>query len=214
MGLVIGVGIAALVWLAMWRARVIRGAALQLLGAALLVGLAGYTLQGRSDLRGSPAAERPPTRLPPVMPVELAAEFYERFNAASPWIILANGYMERGESADAVETLRSALRSSPRDSELWLALGNALVIHNEGRLSAAAELAFQRSASLAPGRPGPRFFYGLMLLGQGQGERGLALWKKVLRSAPADATWRPGLAEKINVVEQVLRARTADRARG
>jgi cytochrome c-type biogenesis protein CcmH/NrfG len=40
-------------------------------------------------------------------------------------------------------------------------LGNALVLHADGMMTPAAELAFQRAAKLAPDHPGPKFFYGL-----------------------------------------------------
>jgi hypothetical protein len=130
MGLIIGIVLAAVIWLALWRTRALNGASLQMAAAALLIGLAGYSLQGRASLAGSPAAERPARPLPPVLPVELAGEFYGRFNAATPWIVIANGYMVRGDGASAVTTLISAVRASPRNSELWIALGNGLVAQN------------------------------------------------------------------------------------
>lgn len=201
MGLLIGIAIAGLVLAILWRGRFARGPALQLVAAALMLGLAGYALQGRVGLPGRPAAERPAKSLPPAMPIELAGEFYGRFNAATSWLAIANGYMLRGDSEGAVATLTSAVRAIPRSSQLWIALGNALVTHNGGRPSPASELAFERSAYLAPRHPGPRFFYGLMLLQQGQVEPGLNLWKQVLAQAPPNASWRAGLAARIAVVE-------------
>lgn len=209
MGLIIGVLLAAAIWLALHRTRALNGASLQLAAAALLIGLAGYSLQGRAGLAGSPAAERAPRPLPPVLPVELAGEFYGRFNVATPWIVIANGYMARGDGANAVTTLISAVRGAPRNSELWIALGNGLVAQNGGRMSPAAELAFAKGLSLAPQHPGPRFFYGLALLQQGKVDQGLDLWKHILRDAPPDVSWRPNLAARIAIVEQVRKANPA-----
>lgn len=209
MGLLIGILLAAAVWLALRRSPALNGASLQLAAAALLIGLAGYSLQGRTGLAGGPAAERPVRPLPPVLPLELAAEFYGRFNAATPWIIIANGYMARGDGANAVTTLISAVRAAPRNSELWIALGNGLVAQNGGRMSPAAELAFTKSLNLAPQHPGPPFFYGLALLQQGKVDHGLALWKQILRDAPAEVSWRSNLAARIAIVERVRNGASA-----
>jgi len=203
MGIVIGASFALFIWFALYRTRALNAASLQLVAASMSVGLAGYVWQGSPRLSGSPAAERSPRAMPPVLPLELAAEFYGRFNAATPWITIANGYMARGDAPNASATLISAVRGAPRNSELWIALGNALVTQNAGRMSPAAELAFAKSLKLAPEHPGPRFFFGLALLQQGQVEKGLALWKQVLAAAPAQASWRPALVERIAIVERL-----------
>lgn len=209
MGLLIGGGLAVLVIGILRAVCHLRGAALQLVAAALCVGLAGYALQGRAGLLGSPATERTPDALPPAMPIELAAEFYGRFNAASPWLAIANGYMARGDSAGAVQTLSSAIRAYPSLSELWVALGNALVTHNGGRSSPASELAFRKSASLAPNHPGPRFFYGLTLLTQGEIDRGIATWRHLLEQAQPEAEWRSLLAARVSVAERIRAGESA-----
>ena len=205
MGLVIGLAMAGMLLALLWRARLARGAALQLVAAAMLLGLAGYALQGRVGLVGSPAAERVAAPLPPVMQRELAAEFYGEFNVATPWLGIANGYMARGDSAGAVATLTSAVRAYPRTSELWAALGNALVSHGGGRMSAAAELAYERSIKLAPRHPGPRFFYGLTLLQQGRVDDGLKLWRNLVAEASPGASWRPAMEARIAIVEGLRR---------
>lgn len=204
MGLVLAVVTAALTWAALWRTRTLSGPALQLVGAALLLGLGGYALQGSVGLGGSPAAERRLSALPPVIPIEIAAEFYGRFDAAYPWLVIANGYSKRGASEDAVAILRSALKARPRDSQLWIALGNALVSHGGGRLSPAAELAFQRATQMAPRHPGPPFFYGLALLQQGRAGETLALWREAARRGPPNAGWQENLAARTKLVEQLV----------
>lgn len=203
MGLIIAVAIAGLVWMALWRSRRLASASLQLVGAALLAGLAGYALQGRVGLTGSPASERRTTALPPAMPMELAADFYERFNASTPWLVIANAYMSRGDSEGAIDVLQAALRAQPRQSQLWIALGNAMAIHNGGRMSPAVDLAFRQAELSAPGRPGPRFFAGLLLLQTGQVDQALVVWNELLATAPKTAAWRSGLAAKIAAVEAV-----------
>lgn len=207
MGIIIGLVLVGLVWFGLRRTQALYGPALQLAGAALLLGLAGYALQGRASLAGSPASERVPDAVPPVMPIEMASEFYGRFNGAYPWLVIANGYARRGDSGGAVATIESAVRARPRDSELWIALGNALTAHSGGRLSPAAELAFRRSAALAPRHPGPPFFYGVALLQQGRPDDTLALWRQAASLGPESAGWQQNLRLRTALVEELSAVR-------
>lgn len=203
MGLILGLVLAALVWAALWRTRRLGRAGLQLVGAALLIGLSGYALQGRTGLVGSPAAARKKQPLPPAMPIELAAQFYGRFNAATPWLAMANSYMERGDGPGAVGILTGALKAQPRSSELWIALGNAIVGQNGGRSTPASDLAYERSATLVPTHPAPPFFYGLSLLQQGKLDPALIEWRKALALTPVRASWYDALAERIVLIERM-----------
>ena len=182
-------------------------AARQLLGAALFVALAGYAWQGRPGLAGSPKA--PPARQPMEESqfAQLRQELLGRFDAASRWLTMAEGYQRRGDTRTAVEIIQAGLRESPRDADLWVGLGNALVIHASGMMSPAAQLAFQRAAQIAPDHPGPAFFYGLALAQGGNYAEAERVWRQLLASAPPSATYRAAIEER-------LRALEAARARG
>lgn len=205
MGLVIAAVLAALIWTGLWRTRRLTGASLQLLGAGLLTGLAGYAYQGRVGLMGSPAAERRVAALPPAMPIALANEFFGQFNGASMWLIIANSFLAKGDSGEAVATLQSGIRARPGDAQLWIALGNALTIHGGGRMTPAARLAYGRSARLAPEHPGPAFFFGLALLQQDDVAGALATWRQLLAQAPDGAPWGTKLASRIALIEALPR---------
>lgn len=205
MGLIVAAALAALTWGALWKTRRLSRAALQLLGAALLAGLAGYAFQGRVGLAGSPAAERRVAALPPAMPIALADEFFGRFNAAYSWLVIANSFLARGDSGEAVATLASATRAQPRDAQLWIALANAMTIHGGGRISPAARLAFGRSARLAPDHPGPAFFFGLALLQQDDVAGALVVWKELAAKAPDGSPWGAALQSRIAMVERLQR---------
>ncbi|MEO5972791.1 MAG: tetratricopeptide repeat protein [Sphingomicrobium sp.] len=165
-----------------------RGALLQLGGAALLFGAAGYSLQGRPSLAGSPAGAS--STAAPIPLTTIRHTFYGNFTASEHWLLIAESYARRGASEDAAGVLRSAVRAHPRDPALWVGLGNALVDH-AGMLTPAAELAFARAAELAPGHPAAPFFLGLARARSGDKAGALALWNEVLASAPANASWRP-----------------------
>lgn len=212
MGLIVACIVAGFAWLVLWRTKRLNGAALQLAAAALLVGLAGYALQGRSGLLGSPASDRGARPLPPIIPTDIAEAFFGRFNGAYPWLVIGNSYMRRGDSANGVAAMQSGLRARPDDPELWVGLGNALSLHAGGTIPPAARLAYERAMAVAPAHPGPPFFYGTALLRQGEVEPAVVMWKRAIAFAPAGAPWAGGLNNRIALLER-LRAEPPRRSR-
>lgn len=176
----------------------LRGAWLMLTAAALMLGAAGYAVQGRPGLAGSPRAGSAPE--PPISLVTARNAFLGQFSGRSHWLIIADSFAARGETRDAVGILKSATRAYPKDYALWLGLGNALTDHARG-LTPAARLAFARSAELAPTSPAPVYFLGLAKLRSGDPEGALADWKRVLANAPADASWRPFVEDGVALIE-------------
>jgi cytochrome c-type biogenesis protein CcmH/NrfG len=185
------------VLLGTWGAGV-RGPMLQLAGAALLFGAAGYAVQGDPGLRGSPksAAERPA----PIPLTKLRHAFYGNFTPTEHWLVIAESYASRGDTRQAVDVLTAAVREHPGDPMLWTGLGNALADHS-GTLTPASELAFKRAIELGPNYPAPRFFFGLALARSGEPQGGLALWRQILAEAPANAGWRPYVEDAIAAVQ-------------
>jgi cytochrome c-type biogenesis protein CcmH len=171
----------------LWLLR-LRGPMLTLAAAALMLGAAGYALQGRPGLAGSPdlAARRDP-------PVPLTAArkaLMGQFTAADTWITISEGFASRGQTKDAVGVMNSAIRARPTDYAMWVGLGNALSDHAR-TLTPAARFAFARAAALAPDHPAPLFFLGLAEARSGEPAKAIARWNEILASAPADASWRP-----------------------
>ena len=173
-----------------------RGALLKLAAAALMAGSAGYALQGRPGLSSSlhnaesEAAALPLTRL--------RHAFFGSFTPSGRWFIVADAYAQRGQTDQAVSIMRAAVREHPKDVELWVGLGNALVDH-AGVLTAASQLAYARAMTLAPEHPAAPFFLGLALARSGDREGAARVWRELLAKSPADAGWRP-------LVEDVLAA--------
>jgi cytochrome c-type biogenesis protein CcmH len=202
MGWLIIVVLALLVALALWRLARFDRTELQLVAAALLVAMAGYAWQGKPGLAGKPVP--PPARLE--LPETAFAGTREgmlgRFDSASQWLRLADHYHQIGDSKAAADIIRSGLRKDPNDADLWVGLGNALVIHADGLMTPAAEFAFQRAAAIAPEHPGPKFFYGLALAQGGKLDEAETLWRGLLENAPADAEWRPMVEERLAMLGQ------------
>lgn len=181
----------------------VRGtAARQLVGAALFVALAGYAWQGRPGLAGSPKAPPARQQVPESEFAQIRQELLGRFDAASRWLTMAEGYQRRGDTRSAVEIIQAGLRESPRDADLWVGLGNALVIHGNGMMSPSAQLAFQRAAAIAPDHPGPAFFYGLALAQGGNYAEAERIWRQLLASAPPSATYRQAIEERLRALDE------------
>jgi cytochrome c-type biogenesis protein CcmH len=173
--------------------------------AALALGLAGYALQANPDLPGAPAGPAAEAGEAGWQLVELRQEMVAGGQrSTSDKLIVADGFARRGQYADAAGILRSAVSDNPRDSEAWLALGNALVEHADGALTQPALLAYRRAEALDPGGLGPGFFLGLALIRQGRFEEARGLWRGALDAAPENAAGREALAERLIRLESLF----------
>jgi cytochrome c-type biogenesis protein CcmH len=166
----------------------LRGGLLTASAAALFLGASGYALQGRPTLAGAPAEKREEGDIFPL--TEARHAFFGNFSPTEHWLRISEALARDGESEDAVNILQNAVRRYPGDSQLWIGLGNALVDHAHG-LTPPAELAYQRAAAMAPGHPAAPFFYGLALARSGDRQSAVLLWQRILKTAPANAEWRP-----------------------
>ena len=190
--LLIGVTLAAF-----WLLRV-RGAMLQMVGAALLFGAAGYALLGRPGLPSAPRlAEQ---QQAPIPLTNLRHAFFGRFTPTEHWLLISESLGRRGKTQEAAGILQSAVREHPGDPALWIGLGNAMADH-AGTLTPASDLAYRRAIELSPGYPAPRFFYGLALARAGDGYAAITLWRQILAEAPADASWLPLVEDAIAALE-------------
>lgn len=197
MGWVIVLGLVVAVAAALWKWGQMPRAAFEAVGAALLLGLAGYALQGRPEAPGSPVAPRASAANFDEQQAETRKQMGQRFGSGPNWLIAADGAMRAGVPQAAVTYIKSGLKENPRDPDLWVGLGNALIVHNGGMISPAATYAFQKAADLAPGHPGPPFFMGLAFAQSGQFAQARAVWTELLARAPADAPWRADLESRL-----------------
>ena len=172
----------------------VRGAILMLAASAMLFGCIGYVLQGSPGLPGSPREAE--SLQAPIPLTDMRHAFFGNFNGEESWLAISEALARSGDTEQAVGVLQNAVGKYPRNAQLWIGLGNALVDH-AGVLTPASEYAYERAAELAPGHPAPLFFMGLALARSGDGQGALALWKEVLARAPADAQWRPMVEDAV-----------------
>jgi len=172
--------------------------------AALLLGLAGYGLQGNPGLAGAPH-EAPATSAgvgADMVAQRLALAGDGAVGDAA--LIPADAFMRHGEYAEAAALLRQVVAANPQDGEAWLALGNALVAHGEGALSPAAAYAYAEARVAEPEAPGPRYFLGLALATSGRLGAARAQWAELLARARPAAPWRGDVAGKLRRLDRLI----------
>lgn len=173
-------------------------------GAALMLGLAGYALQGSPGQDGSPTAPTSSAPAPGGPIVDARRALFDPTFQPAPFVMMSDGYARRGQYQQAAELLRGAVEQNPNDTEAWLALGNALVEHSSGQLTPAALYAYSRAEATAPGHPGPSYFLGVSLIRSGRPGEARALWAEALAAAPEDAPWRESLENRLGQLDAML----------
>jgi cytochrome c-type biogenesis protein CcmH/NrfG len=194
--------LAAAVFVAVWRFGRLDKAGLQILGAALLLAVAGYAWQGRPDLAGSPKRAVEHKAVPEGAFASMRGAMLGRFDTADHWLTMAEAYSRDGDTRGAADIIRAGLRAHPDNATLWVGYGNALVMHAGGLMTPAAQLAFDRAAKLAPDHPGPKFFYGLSLAQSGRLAEAEKVWRDLLAGAPPDAQWRAQVEQQLQLLDQ------------
>ena len=202
MGWLLMILLALVVLAVLWRFARFDKASLQFLGAALLVACAGYAWQGSPGLVGQPKAPPSSEAMPDSAFADVRRDMLGEFDTAGRWLTIADSYHRRGDTLNAAGVIQSAIREHPNNADLWVGLGNALVLHADGMMTPAADLAFKRAETIAPGHPGPQFVYGLALAQGGQYDAAEAIWRKLLAAAPEDVSWRTMVEERLMLLEQ------------
>lgn len=175
------------------------------LAAALAFGLAGYAVQASPDLPSAPksAARAAPDDI--IDPVAARREFVgEDRQSRAALMITADAMARRGRTVEASGLLAGITADDPQDFEAWLAQGIVLTDHADGALTAPALFAFQQAARIDPAHPGPGYFLGVSLIRQGRLVEARQVWAETLAAAPADATGRAALAERLARLDELL----------
>ncbi len=187
---------AALLWLAGVRGLLLGVAGIALFGGAVVFDRLHHVETGLVQTKTRPGVQS-------LAPLRHA--FTGRFTGGERWLSMADSMASRGNTLDAAGILIAAVKQHPRDYSLWTGLGTMLTEHGKG-LNPGAELAFQRAIALAPGYPTPRYFYGIAKLRSGDRDGALQEWTAVLAAAPADASWRGLIEDRIRDAQSAPRS--------
>lgn len=184
----------------LWRFGGLTRSALELAGAALLLGVAGYAWQGAPDKPGVSIAAREAASKSNPDTVAARKDMMGQFGNEAAWLDFADTMTKMGQTQGAVLAIRSGIRDNPKSANLWVGLGNALIAHGDGFVSPAARFAFQQAAQLSPGHPGPPFFLGVAYAQQGRTEDAAKVWIALLRRSPPDAPWRTDVEQRLAAI--------------
>lgn len=176
------------------------------LAAALVFGLAGYTLQASPDIPGAPKS--------------LTQEAFEdewqiidsrkllvgdRYKSGNEAVLMSDAFARRGQFEDASGFLGHAVQDNPDDFEAWVALGNALTEQADGMLTQAAVYSYRQANIAAPENPAPGYFLGLSLIRQGRMMEARQVWRTALDDmGEEDTEARQFMAERVERLDSML----------
>ena len=175
------------------------------IGAALLLGVAGYALQASPGVPAAPKQAQEQVSGDAAALVKARALVTKSgIPPTDRWVIVADALARNGQFADAAQMLRNTTDANPRNAEAWLAMANALVAHADNQLTPASLYAFRQAAMAAPDHPGPPYFLGLALAQSGRFQEARGLWTRLLAATPANAPWRADLVDKLARLDAIL----------
>jgi cytochrome c-type biogenesis protein CcmH len=117
------------------------------------------------------------------------------------WQVLAPAYRRGMRWADAAEAQRNILRLSKPTADAMADFGEALVMANQGIVSAEAHDVFTQSLALDPKLPKSRFYDALALKQEGKTAEAKAAFEAFLKDTPEDAPWRPMLLAEMQSMD-------------
>ncbi|MBC2664856.1 tetratricopeptide repeat protein [Novosphingobium flavum] len=176
----------------------------EVVGAALLLGLAGYALQGSPGARSAPKAPAEQVSGGSAEDIAARQKLADGAGMGDKNLIIADALARHGQFADAAAVLRIATDKDPKNGEAWLTMANALVGHAEGTISPAAIYAYGRASEASPDSAGPPFFLGLALIRSGRFDEGRKLWADLLARSPKEAPWRGDLEKRLGELDAFL----------
>lgn len=185
------------------------------IGAALLVGIAGYAFQASPGLPGAPkesAEQAAKSGAALVEARQQLAQAQASGQGLNRWLVIGDALARNGQYGEAAGVILGAVEKEPKNADAWLALANSLVGHAEGNLTPAAFYAFGRAAQADPMHPGPPFFLGLAMAQSGKLVEARGIWAQLLARSPADAPWRADLAERLQRLDAFIAMQAAQTA--
>lgn len=203
------------------------GSRLALAGAAALVvavsaGL--YSVKGSFHLATRPAAESVPgsrvavpanplsehegTSLAEAIPSPKARLAQNPDNVEN-WLLLARSYSAIGNHAEAAEAYRRVIELAPTRLDIRGDYGEALVLAQDGFVGPEAMSAFEIVLAHEPKDPRARYYLALREAQADRPAEAIRAWAEILRDAPPEAPYRPGIRR---IIELVLQETGLDRS--
>ncbi len=180
-------------------ARYLPGRVGLLTGAALLLGVAGYAVQGHPTAPGVPARQMKAATTFDAEEIALRDSMIEKYTADGAYLTAADAMARYGEPRVAVLLMIGGIGRYPDSYLLWSELGTTLAAHDRA-MSPPALFAFRRAMRLAPRHPAPRYRLGLAQAMAGDLAGAAVSWRRALALTPPGAPYRDRIAERLAMV--------------
>ena len=158
----------------------------------MTVGL--YLSEGSPNLPSMPHAERMARAVAnndfPALVKQVEEHLAAKPNDVQGWIVLAPAYSRLQRFSDAANAYAQIIRLKGASPDILADYGEALVHANQGIVSADARKAFDEALAMEKNNYKALFYKGLALLQEGKSNAAVGVWRGMLASAPADASWR------------------------
>jgi cytochrome c-type biogenesis protein CcmH/NrfG len=175
-----------------------------MIGAALMLGAAGYAWQGSPTMPAHPARSGTLAVADDPSLIDLRERMLGRFTADSAYLTASDAMARAGDRRSAVRAILGGLNRYPNSVMLWTALGTALAAHDGSTPSPPALFAFRQASRIAPWHPAPHFFLGLTRVRANDYASARASWRRALARSPAGASYRRDIAIRLRLLEAVL----------
>jgi len=147
MGWIFPIVFIMLAFAVLWRLGKLSTPALQVSGATLMIAVMGYAWQGSPNLGSTPARA-----LTAAQTIDTSAAISRplkpAFTREDMALNTAEALIREHNTIGAVSLLQDEIKGAPHSPMLWNGLGNALIAHDNGVMSPAAEFAFERARAL------------------------------------------------------------------
>jgi len=177
-----------------------------MVGAAMMLGAAGYAWQGSPMLPASPARTDATRMADDPSLIELRERMLGRFTADSAYLIASDAMARSGDRRSAVRAILGGLNRYPQSIMLWTGLGTALASHDANVVSPPALFAFRQAIRIAPEHPAPYFFLGLAYVRATDYPAARRAWAKALARCPERASYRRDVALRLALLDRLLEA--------
>ncbi|GAA0673791.1 Flp pilus assembly protein TadD [Sphingomonas insulae] len=175
-----------------------------MVGAALMLGAAGYAWQGSPMLPASGARPDAIRLADDPALVDLRERMLGRFTADAAYLTASDAMARAGDQRSAVRAILGGLNRYPRSVMLWTALGTALAAHDGNQPSPPAVFAFDQAIRVAPLHPAPHFFLGLARVRANDYAAARAEWARALALSPRGASYRRDIAVRLMLIDRLL----------
>lgn len=175
-----------------------------MIGAALMLGAAGYAWQGRPALPAAPARAVAGQLADDPTLIDLRERMLGRFTADSAYLTAADAMARAGDHRSAVRALLGGLSRYRQSVMLWTALGTNFATHDGNQVSPPALFAFQQAERIAPAHPAPPFFLGLAYVRAGDYATARRYWARALALSPNGASYRNDIAVRLALLDRLI----------